>query len=93
MLSFYCTDGKETIACPDSEGPDQVFDRLDKHTEECALATLTFQGNEQTLPGREPTIYAQLTVGILVNVMFLGLPLCHHSETNKKSETKCKIQS
>jgi len=29
----------------------------------------------------------------LVNVMFLGLALCHHSETNKKSETKCKIQS
>ncbi len=50
MLSFYCTDCKETIACPDSEGPDQVFDRLDKHTEECALATLTFQGTNRPCP-------------------------------------------
>jgi hypothetical protein len=35
----------------------------------------------------------QLAVGILVNVMFLGLTLCHHSQTKKKGETKCKIQS
>jgi len=35
----------------------------------------------------------QLTVGIVVNVIFLGLALCNHSETEKKGETKCKIQS
>jgi hypothetical protein len=35
----------------------------------------------------------QLTVGILVNVLFLGLAFCNHSETKKKGETKCKIQS
>src|SRR6266550_252876 len=35
----------------------------------------------------------QLTVGVLVNVMFLGLALCNHSQTKKKGETKCKIQS
>ena len=35
----------------------------------------------------------QLTVGTLVNVIVLGLALCDHSETKKKGETKCKIQS
>ena len=35
----------------------------------------------------------QLTVGTFVNVVILGLALCNHSETKKKGETKCKIQS
>jgi hypothetical protein len=35
----------------------------------------------------------QLIIGTLVNVIFLGLALCNHGETNKKGETKCKIQS
>jgi hypothetical protein len=35
----------------------------------------------------------QLSIGIVVNVIFLGLALCNHSETKKKGETKCKIQS
>ena len=35
----------------------------------------------------------QLTVGTLVNVVVLGVALCNHSETKKKNETKCKIQS
>jgi len=34
----------------------------------------------------------QLTVGILVTVIFLGVALCNHSET-KKVETKCMIQN
>ena len=35
----------------------------------------------------------QLTVGILVNVMFLSLALRNHDETKKKGETNCAIQS
>ncbi len=35
----------------------------------------------------------QLTIGTLVNVIILGPALCDHSETKKKGETKCKVQS
>src|SRR5262245_40267661 len=35
----------------------------------------------------------KLTIGSLVNVIVLGLALCNHSETKKKGETKCKIQT
>ena len=35
----------------------------------------------------------QLTVRTLVNVIILGLALCNHSETKKKGETKCEVQS
>jgi hypothetical protein len=63
MLSFYCTDCKETIPCPDSEGPDQVFDRLDKHTEECALATFTFQGTTDLARKRANDLRAIIASG------------------------------
>jgi hypothetical protein len=34
----------------------------------------------------------QLTVGTMVNVTFLGLALCNHSESKKKGEKKCKFK-
>ena len=44
MLIFYCTDCKETINCPDNEGPDRAFARLDEHIAKYPLATFTFEG-------------------------------------------------
>jgi hypothetical protein len=35
----------------------------------------------------------QLSSGIVVDVVVLGLGLCNHRETNEKGETKCETQS
>jgi hypothetical protein len=36
---------------------------------------------------------SELSIGIAVNVIILGVALCNHSETKKKRQTKCKVQS
>jgi hypothetical protein len=43
--------------------------------------------------GRLPIRDNQGTIGSLIDVIVLGLAWCEHSETKKKGETKCKIQS
>jgi hypothetical protein len=47
MMIFHCTDCKETINCPDDEGPAQVFARLDEHIAKCPLAQFNFEGTTE----------------------------------------------
>jgi hypothetical protein len=47
MMIFQCTDCKETINCPDDEGPAQVFARLDEHIAKCPLAQFNFEGTTE----------------------------------------------
>ena len=58
MMIFHCTDCKETINCPDDEGPAHVFARLDEHIVKCPLAQFNFEGTTERARQRVDDIRA-----------------------------------